>query len=338
MRKNMEKSSQSEVCGRIAQVRLEVAGPRGKSAFAKKLGLSPSTYDYYESNRVPPADVLIRIAQVADVDLNWLLTGQSAGPSVPVDHPVLQRAGALLAERPNAAAPLSAFLQLLAGTLNFPAKAAKAPAATDGGDAEGTGAVEVAADSQEAPAAREDAPATTPAASWIPILGRSAAGVPHFWADQDESAGLTSLAELIARHAHNARRQVREATAASEDDQATVQVISCNEPDSQDVVSFVSAAGIKGQYPDAFALQVDGDSMAPDIRHGDLVVLSPSAEATDGRAAVVQLAGQIGVTCKLFRREGDTVHLVPINEQLSPQSFAADQLVWALRVLARVRA
>ena len=337
MRKNMNKSSQYEVCVRIAQVRLEVAGPRGKSVFAKKLGLSPSTYDYYESNRVPPAEVLIRIAQVADVDLNWLLTGQSAGPSVPVDHPVLQRACALLAERPNAAAPLSAFLQLLAGTLNFPAKVTKQPAA-DGGDAEGTGAVEVEADSQEAPAAREYAPATTPAASWIPILGRSAAGVPHFWGDQDESAGLTSLAELIARHAHNARRQVREATAATEDDQATVQVISCNEPDSQNVVSFVSATGIKGQYPDAFALQIDGDSMTPDISHGDLVVLSPSVEATDGRAAVVQLAGQIGVTCKLFRREGDTVHLVPINEQLSPQSFAADQLVWALRVLARVRA
>jgi SOS-response transcriptional repressor LexA len=52
----------------------------------------------------------------------------------------------------------------------------------------------------------------------------------------------------------------------------------------------------------------------------------------------VQLAGQIGVTCKLFRREGDTVHLVPINEQLSPQSFASDQLVWALRVFVRVRA
>jgi SOS-response transcriptional repressor LexA len=77
--------------------------------------------------------------------------------------------------------------------------------------------------------------------------------------------------------------------------------------------------------------------MAPEIRHGDVVICSPSVPAADGAAAVVQLKGQIGVTCKLFRRAGQTVHLVPINEQYAPQAFSARRMVWAQKVLARVR-
>jgi SOS-response transcriptional repressor LexA len=148
---------------------------------------------------------------------------------------------------------------------------------------------------------------------------------------------VITLDELIQRNATNPLRQVRQATAATETDQATVEVITLNEPDGADVVSFIAAEGIKAMHADAFALRIDGDSMDPDIRHGDLVILSPSAEAVDGKAAVVQLDGQIGVTCKLFRRDGRTIHLVPINDELPPQTYGDKELAWALRVLARVR-
>ena len=323
MRTKATETSQKEISSRIAQVRLEVAGPRGKSRFAKLLDLSPSTYDYYESTRIPPADVLIRIAQVAGVDLNWLLTGQSGAEGVPLDHPVLQRAAAMLAEKPDAAAPLAAFVELLAGSLHFPADE---PAGEDS----------PAPMPAEPPAPPPVSP-TDPRASWIPILGRSAAGLPQFWSDHDQAAGVTTLDELIRRNAANPLRQVRTATAATETDQATVEVITLNEPDGADVVSFIAAEGIKAMHADAFALRIDGDSMDPDIRHGDLVILSPSAEAVDGKAAVVQLDGQIGVTCKLFRRDGRTIHLVPLNDELPPQTYGDKDLSWAFRVLARVR-
>jgi transcriptional regulator with XRE-family HTH domain len=323
MRKKMPETSQKEISSRIAQVRLEVAGPRGKSKFAKLLGLSPSTYDYYESTRMPPADLLVRIAQIAKVDLNWLLTGRNGAEGVPLDHPVLQRAAAMLAEKPDAAAPLAAFVELLAASLNFPTDKPidadpPAPIPTD------------------TPATREVSLAD-PRASWIPILGRSAAGLPQFWSDQDQAAGVTRLDELIQRNAANPLRQIRTATAATETDQAVVEVITLNEPDGSDVVSFIAAERIKSVYADAFALRIDGDSMRPDIRHGDLVILSPSVDAIDGKAAVIQLSAQIGVTCKLFRRDGDTIHLVPINDELPPQTYPDKDLSWALRVLARVR-
>jgi len=116
-----------------------------------------------------------------------------------------------------------------------------------------------------------------------------------------------------------------------------VQLVTLSAPDQRDAVEFVAAEAIKRRYPDAFALRVDGDSMAPQILQGDVVVLSPSVPADDGRAAVVQAAGQIGVTCKLYRKAGGHVHLVPVNSRYEIADVEAGQVEWALRVLARVR-
>ena len=95
----------------------------------------------------------------------------------------------------------------------------------------------------------------------------------------------------------------------------------------EEVVEFISAPAIKARHADAFAVRIDGESMVPQIHHGDLVVLSRSVAAEDGHAAVVQLAKQIGVTCKLVRREGASVHLVAINEQFAPQTYPAEEVV-----------
>jgi len=306
----MKKVPKEEICRRIAKLRAEVCGPRGKSAFAQKLGLSPSTYDYYESDRVPPADVLVAIADLAGVDLRWLITGKSdAEEAARADNPVIRRAAALLADHPDAAGALGAFLDILSESSKFPAKP-----------------VEV----REQAGGRE---------SWLPVLGRSAAGVPQFWADGEQAERVTQLGELIDRHARQAQRDVRPAIAQHRDSdrQVVVQIVTLARPEAGAPDEFVAADDLKARWPDAFAVRIDGESMSPEIRHGDLVMLSPSAPAADGRAAVVQLTDQIGVTCKLYRRSGPNVHLVPINEQFAPQSVPAESVVWALRVLARIR-
>jgi SOS-response transcriptional repressor LexA/transcriptional regulator with XRE-family HTH domain len=300
-----------EICRRIHQIRVEVAGPRGKASFAKQLGLSASTYDYYESTRVPPAEVLVRMAEVAQVDLCWLMTGESAAQVDGVEmggHPVLGRAAKLLSSRPEAAVAVSAFLDLLGKSLAMP----KGAASDEAGD---------------------------PPADWIPVLGRSAAGVAQFWSDDDDSAALTTLGQLVERHCRTRDRRTRQATVEADTpgDQRSVQIIVLPGSGEQEVVEFVSAPAIKARHPDAFAVRIDGESMTPQILHGDLVILSRGVAAENGRPAVVQLARQIGVTCKLYRLEERTVHLIPINERFGPQTFPADQVVWALRVLARVR-
>ncbi len=125
----------SGICDRIRSARETVFGPRGRAAFARALGLSPSTYIYYEKGRVPPAEVLARAAELAGVQLQWLITGQGeretpvsevrrqAGGDLPAE---LQAAVDRFIERPapaaRSAAAARAFAEMLATvTQQFPA-------------------------------------------------------------------------------------------------------------------------------------------------------------------------------------------------------------------------
>jgi transcriptional regulator with XRE-family HTH domain len=365
-----EKEPASEVCRRIAELRLKTAGPRGKSQFAKRLGISPSTYDYYEGSRTPSAAMLVRIAEVTGADLHWLLTGKPGAAALRAeDHPVLCRAARFLADCPDAAGPLGAFVDLLIEARKFPAKTQErgmgvspmSPTGVSPVESAGTpdhrGQVGRAAYGQVLGAPRGgprpdgDAPAAAGREAWIPILGRTAAGVARFWGKGEDLSGLTTLADLVARWAGQRPQVVRPAVATDtgtdtqagagaqtgDSRPAGVQLVTLSAPDARDAVEFVAAEAIKRRHPDAFALRVDGDSMAPQIRPGDVVVLSPSVPAVEGRAAVAQLSGQIGVTCKLYRESGGHVHLVPANARYEIAAVPAGHVEWALRVLARVR-
>ena len=96
--------------------------------------------------------------------------------------------------------------------------------------------------------------------------------------------------------------------------------------------------GDRGYRMDPAGLEYMTEKTYSVIDRRDVVILSPSVAAVDGQPAVVQLRQQIGVTYKLLRTEGERIHLVPVNEKFPPQTFPAERLVWALRVLARVRA
>jgi transcriptional regulator with XRE-family HTH domain len=335
----MDKQEQKDICQRVAQLRQEFAGKRGKAAFAKQLGLSPSTYDYYEASRPPPSDVLVRMAELANVDLRWLLSGKGE-PRPATNHPAVARAAQLLAKSPSSAAALEAFVDLLEQqAAQFPIHAAQDSPAQPGPSVPPSQAARPPGPSQP-PSTPPDLAAEPSTAGFIPVLGRSAAAVPQFWADPRQSAGLTQLGDLVRRHVRTAADIRRPASAwppRSAGSSRQVALVSFNAPGQGGATEFVDAPGLKERFPDAFALRIDGHSMHPDIRHGDLVVLSPTAPAVDGKPAVIQLAGQIGVTCKLFRRQGRHVHLVAINEDLAPQVFPDGQVVWALRVLCRIR-
>lgn len=353
------------ICERIRQLRVETAGARGKAAFARQIEISPSTYDYYENTRVPPADALVRIADVTHVDLRWLLTGREGEAAIPAGHPAVVRAAQLLASHPQYAGALAAFVDLLAETgATFPV------AAGESADVDASSASLVAAEIAAAPAAQLGRPpirsagatalvagvvdaeppavavasAADPAAQrqgWIPILGRSAAGVPQFWAGTgSDDGGATTLADLVRSLAPRDARRVAEAEATGElagEAARNVQVVLLDAPEAPGTAEFVIAEHIVMRHRVLFAVRIDGESMAPEIRHGDVVVLSPDVPAEGGLAAVVQLADQIGVTCKLIRFDDDTVHLIPVNESFPPTRHARSDLLWALKVIARIR-
>lgn len=66
-----------------------------------------------------------------------------------------------------------------------------------------------------------------------------------------------------------------------------------------------------------FALRVKGDSMIEaDIKDGDVVFIKQQPQVYEGDVAAVAIDGE--VTLKRFRQEGDTVYLLPANQNYLP--------------------
>lgn len=75
----MEKISPQKVGERIRAVR----GKRTQTEFAKALGVKKQNYiSRYERGRIPSPDLLVRIAEMGRVSIDWLLTGKKGGAKV----------------------------------------------------------------------------------------------------------------------------------------------------------------------------------------------------------------------------------------------------------------
>lgn len=320
---------ESGICERLRAVRETAFGPRGRAAFARALGLSPSTYIYYEKGRVPPPDVLARASELAAVRLQWLVTGQgprslsarevsrTASAALP---PELQVALDRFAERGDTSA---AAVQALADILRsigeqFPA----------------------------VPGRPWEQQRLEQADGMIPILGRTAAGLVGTYQDLLGDEPAVTVAD-IARRALGLDVRLRPAAGLNADDPVLagsldelgsgVSLVQLAAPLASGVVEFVNAPALRSACPSAFALRVDGESMAPRFLHGDVAVAAAGRQVTSGAAALVQITGRVGVTLKLVRIEKDVVHLVPINETYDTERVAVGDIDWMAPVLLAVR-
>jgi len=293
---------------RIKFLRKQYSGQRGKSKFAKALGISPSTYSYYENNRIPPIDMLLNICNVTGADLNWLLTGQKAGEGpqnqekqvqdrkmtedVEIEGSLMRKLNALLCSDPDKADAILAFIELLMEKKRIEA------------DLSSTSKQEQIP-TEHIPASRPERP------GWIPILGRTAAGMVHFW-DQavlpKPKQAVTELDQLVKRYTGKKivasvygtiSVDLRAQALINSLRAKQVNLIQVCEQQGLQGVEFIQCEQIHKLFPDSFALQIDGDSMSPRINDGNIVILSPSVPAAEGHIAVARLANQIGVTCKL---------------------------------------
>lgn len=310
-----------DIIDRIRQVRQKYAGPRGKAMFSNHLGISPSTYNYYEKDRVPPIEILWKICELTGCSLAWLVAGKEENDTRShnrdgIEDPLVSKIAVLLEQDSGLAPALQAFLDLY---------------------------------EQKNLAEKEIIPKrslTNDVAKrrWLPVLGRTAAGIIHCW-PKGKVPDITELGSLIEQHGQNIcdRRPPLQVSVdpgmsnIPEIAADTVSVIQLSEPTREGICEFVDCTLAIDHYPDAFVLHVDGDSMSPGINDSDLVILSQSVPARNAAAAVIQVKNQIGVTCKLYRRQDDEVHLIPTNENYDHQIIPCDQLEWALAVLWRIR-
>lgn len=93
--------------------------------------------------------------------------------------------------------------------------------------------------------------------------------------------------------------------------------------------------------PKAFAVEVRGDSMEPQIRDGDRVILLPSQEPRNGDIVVVKFKDD-GIALKLYHesQDGKTVHLASYNTLYPPRDYpveAFEKIVPVESVVKRIR-
>ena len=317
----MQNYDEKALIERVRLLRKQYAGSRGKSKFARALGISASTYSYYENNRVPPIEILLKICEVAGADLEWLLTGSSTGKKIAFgpNTELLLKLSDLFTNNPELTEAVLAFVELLCEKKGI-----------------------------ESQFYSETPPVKLNRPGWIPVLGRTAAGMVHFW-DQtflpEPKQAITELDELVKEHIGKTILGSADGT-VSIDLQARplienlkdkqVNLIKVGGPEQEQIVEFVQCEDIHKLFPDSFALQIDGDSMSPRINDGDVVILSPSVPAAQGQIGIARLSNQIGVTCKLIRTTENEVHLIPINERYETKVVAKKDLLWALAVLCHI--
>src|SRR3972149_6151744 len=72
---------------------LSLKGNQTSKSFAEEMGVSPSTFHYYERGRMPPIDFIMKVAEKRVVSAEWILHGRDK-PVAKVREKVLDYAAA----------------------------------------------------------------------------------------------------------------------------------------------------------------------------------------------------------------------------------------------------
>jgi len=85
----------------------------------------------------------------------------------------------------------------------------------------------------------------------------------------------------------------------------------------------------------AFALEVKGNSMAPRIEDGDIIVVSPKLEARTGDICVVRVSDED--TVKRIKIEDQFLHLIPLNPEYEPMVVRKRDVSFIWRVVKVIK-
>lgn len=83
----------------------------------------------------------------------------------------------------------------------------------------------------------------------------------------------------------------------------------------------------------AYALQVQGDSMLPVYRDGDVLVVEPGAPVRKGDRVVVKTLGGEVMAKVLSRQSSDGIELISLNRDHPDRSFATGEVEWIARIV-----
>ena len=75
-----------------------------------------------------------------------------------------------------------------------------------------------------------------------------------------------------------------------------------------------------------FGLRIKGDSMKPDINHGDTVIVRKQSTANNGDVVITLVNGD-DVTCKKFEKLDNGIILISNNSEYLPMYFSNEEIV-----------
>lgn len=83
----------------------------------------------------------------------------------------------------------------------------------------------------------------------------------------------------------------------------------------------------------AYALSINGDSMLPVYRAGDVVVVSPSAPVRQGDRVVVRSQSDAVMAKLLLRRSARFIELVSLNPEFPDIKLQTTEVLWMHRIV-----
>ncbi len=85
--------------------------------------------------------------------------------------------------------------------------------------------------------------------------------------------------------------------------------------------------------PNAYALEISGESMLPVYRDGDLVVVSPAAQIRRGDRVVVKTSKGEVMAKQLSRKTARKIELTSLNPAYPARELDIDQIAWMARIV-----
>jgi phage repressor protein C with HTH and peptisase S24 domain len=92
------------------------------------------------------------------------------------------------------------------------------------------------------------------------------------------------------------------------------------------------------EFPDlssekVFALEVQGDSMEPLYRDGDVLIVSPTANVRKGDRVVVRTTGGEVTAKEIKRKTAKSIELRSLNAEHPDRTIPANEIAWMARVM-----
>jgi phage repressor protein C with HTH and peptisase S24 domain len=85
--------------------------------------------------------------------------------------------------------------------------------------------------------------------------------------------------------------------------------------------------------PNAYALEISGDSMEPVFRDGDIIIVSPNSPVRRGDRVVVRTVKGEVMAKELLRQSARRIELASLNPAHPNYSFDLSEIAWIHRVL-----